>query len=164
MKKKLKKWGSALIFFVKQYGLDAVLSILIFHFPIYGMIFIRDPEFIIFGTWWTALWWGLGPVTPGWLMVIFLAIFIRWLRMGAWKGVLWAKEAFAKLQLQNQLAAYLTAEEIQMILAMAKKVEGESEGKRKVFKEKLRKERLQMIDDKWSEEVKAEKVVTKDLL
>lgn len=97
-------------------------------------------------------------------MVIFLAIFIRWLRMGAWKGVLWAKEAFAKLQLQNQLAAYLSAEEIQMILAMAKKVEGESEGKRKAFREKLRKERLQMIDDKWSEEVKAEKVVTKDLL
>ena len=84
--------------------------------------------------------------------------------MGAWKGVLWAKEAARKLQLQNQLSAYLTAEEIQMILAMAKKVEGESEDKRKTFREKLRKERLQMIDDKWSEEVKAEKVVTKDLL
>ena len=164
MKQKLKKWGSALIFFVKQYGLDALLSILIFHFPIYGMIFIRDPEFLTFGVWWTALWWGLGPITPGWLMVIFLAIFIRWLRMGVWKGVLWAKEAARKLQLQNQLSAYLSAEEIQMILAMAKKVEGESEGKRKAFREKLRKERLQMIDDKWSEEVKAEKVVTKDLL
>ena len=53
-----------------------------------------------------------------------------------------------KLQLQNQLAAYLSAEEINMILEMAKKVEGESEARRKSFKEKLRKERLQMIDDK----------------
>lgn len=51
-----------------------------------------------------------------------------------------------------------------MILAMAKKVEGESEGKRRAFKERLRKERLEMIDDKWSEEIKTEKVVTKDLL
>jgi ferritin len=53
-----------------------------------------------------------------------------------------------KLQLQNQLAAYLTSEEIEMILEMAKKVENESESRRKAFKEKLRKERLTMIDDR----------------
>lgn len=53
-----------------------------------------------------------------------------------------------KLQLQNQLAAYLSAEEIQMILSMAKKVEGESESRRKAFKEKLRKERITMIDER----------------
>jgi chromosomal replication initiation ATPase DnaA len=35
-----------------------------------------------------------------------------------------------------------------MILSMAKKVDGDSEEKVKAFKEKLRKERLQMIDDK----------------
>lgn len=69
-----------------------------------------------------------------------------------------------KLQLQNQLAAYLSAEEIQMILSMAKKVEGESESRRKAFKEKLRKERITMIDERWSEEVKREIVDTKDLL
>ena len=69
-----------------------------------------------------------------------------------------------KLQLQNQLAAYLSSEEIEMILSMAKKVDGDSEEKVKAFKEKLRKERLQMIDDKWTEEVRAEKVATKDLL
>jgi hypothetical protein len=81
-------------------------------------------------------------------MIILLAVFIRWLRMGLWAGILWAKEAMQKLQLQNQLAAYLTAEEINMILEMAKKVEGESETRRKAFKEMLRKERIQMIDDK----------------
>jgi hypothetical protein len=69
-----------------------------------------------------------------------------------------------KLQLQNQLAAYLSAEEINMILEMAKKVEGESEARRKAFKEKLRKERIQMIDDKWTEQTRSEKVITKDLL
>jgi chromosomal replication initiation ATPase DnaA len=69
-----------------------------------------------------------------------------------------------KLQLQNQLAAYLSSEEIEMILDMAKKVSNDSEEKLKAFKEKLRGERLQMIDDKWTEEVRAEKVATKDLL
>jgi len=36
---------------------------------------------------------------------------------------------------------------------MAKKVEGQSEAKRKAFREQLRKERLQMIDDQWTKEV-----------
>ena len=62
------------------------------------------------------------------------------------------KEAARKLQLQNQLTVYLTSEEIDMILEMAKKVELQSEGKRKEFREKLRKERLQMIDDQWTKE------------
>ena len=62
------------------------------------------------------------------------------------------KEAFRKLQLQNQLSVYLTSEEIDMILEMAKKVELQSEKKRKVFRAQLRKERLQMIDDQWTKE------------
>jgi hypothetical protein len=36
---------------------------------------------------------------------------------------------------------------------MAKKVETKSVEKRKDFAEKLRKERLQMIDDQWTKEV-----------
>lgn len=164
MKETLKKWTSGVVLFIKKYGIDGILSILIFHFPIYGMIFINTPEFIAFGAWWTTLWWGLGPLTPGWLIVILLAVFIRWLRLGIWAGIIWGKEAMQKLQLQNQLAAYLSAEEIQMILSMAKKVEGESESRRKAFKEKLRKERITMIDERWSEEVKREIVDTKDLL
>jgi hypothetical protein len=60
-----------------------------------------------------------------------------------------------KLQLQNQLAAYLTSEEIQIILAMAKKVSMDSEEQMAHFKQILRKKRLQMIDDQWTKEAKA---------
>ncbi len=145
----LAKLGS----FFKKYGVDAVLSLVIFNFPMYAIAFIPDPGFQAFGIWWMALWWGLGPLTPGWLFTILLAVFIRWLRMGAWQLILLAKESMVKLQLQNQLAAYLTSEEINMILEMAKKVYSQSEQKRKVFTEQLRKERLKMIDDQWSKEV-----------
>jgi len=150
---KLKAWGNKFIAFFKKYGIDAVLALLIFNFPMYAIVFIKDEGFRTFATWWMALWWGLGPLTPGWLVTILLAVFIRWLRMGIWQGILWLKEALAKLQLQNQLAAYLTAEEINLILEMAKKVETQSEAKRKAFRELLRKERLQMIDDQWTKEV-----------
>ena len=153
MKGKLKLIGNKFIGFFKKYGIDAVLALLIFNFPMYGVLFITNEGFVIFATAYTAFFWGLGPLTPGWLLTILLAVFIRWLRMGIWAGVLWAKEAAMKLQLQNQLAAYLTAEEINMILEMAKKVETDSEVKRKAFREALRKERLRMIDDQWTKEV-----------
>jgi len=60
-----------------------------------------------------------------------------------------------KLQLQNQLAAYLTSEEIEMILAMAKRVSTDSDEQMNQFKQILRKKRLQMIDDQWTKETKA---------
>lgn len=97
---------------------------------------------------------GLGPLTPGWLVTILLAVFFRWLRMGAWQLILLAKESMVKLQLQNQLAAYLTSEEINMILEMAKRVSQESDKKKKTFLDELRKQRLHMIDDQWTKEVK----------
>lgn len=153
MKGKLKNIGNKFIAFFKKYGIDAVLALLVFNFPMYAVFIIKDEGFQVFAAAYIAFFWGLGPLTPGWLLTILLAVFIRWLRMGIWKGILWAMEAFAKLQLQNQLAAYLTAEEINMILEMAKKVEMDSEAKRKAFREALRKERLRMIDDQWTKEV-----------
>jgi hypothetical protein len=153
MKGKLKKFFGKFTAFFKKYGIDAFIATLIFNFPMYAVSFIKAEGFRQFALWWTAIWWGLGPLTPGWLITILLAVFIRWLRMGIWAGVLWSKEAIAKLQLQNQLAAYLSAEEINIILEMAKKVEVQSEEKRKAFREALRKERLKMIDEQWTKEV-----------
>jgi GTPase SAR1 family protein len=75
------------------------------------------------------------------------------LRMGAWQLILLVKEAMVKLQLQNQLAAYLTSEEINMILEMAKKVHLDSEKRKRAFLDILRKERMKMIDDQWTKEV-----------
>ena len=138
--------------FLKKYGIDAALALLICNFPMYAVAFISDPGVQSFALGWTAFWWGLGALTPGWLVTILLALFIRWLRGWLKQAYLDVKEAFRKLQLQNQLAAYLTSEEIDMILEMAKKVELQSEKNRKVFRAQLRKERLQMIDDQWTKE------------
>lgn len=152
----MKGFLKKILDFFKKYGIDAVLALLIFNFPMYGVFFIKNEGFTVFATAYTAFFWGLGPLTPGWLLTILLAVFIRWLRMGAWQLILLAQEAMRKLQLQNQLAAYLTSEEINMILEMAKKVELQSEERRKAFRETLRKERMKMIDDQWTQEVSDE--------
>jgi hypothetical protein len=153
MKGKVKKFFKKFAAFFKKYGIDAFIAILIFNFPMYAITFIEAEGFRQFALWWTAIWWGLGPLTPGWLVTVLLAVFIRWLRLGAWQLILLVQEAIMKLQLQNQLAAYLTSEEINIILEMAKKVETKSVEKRKDFAEQLRKERLRMIDDQWTKEV-----------
>ena len=154
MKGKFKSFWKKIIDFFKKYGIDAFLSILIFNFPMYAVAFIDNESFVKFATWWTAIWWGLGPLTPGWLLTILLAVIIRRIRFGIWKIILWLKELIDKIQLQNQFIAYLTSEEINMILNMAKKVHNQSEEKRKAFLENLRKERLKMIDDQWTKDIK----------
>lgn len=150
MRMRWRRFGSKLSDFFKKYGFDAVLALILFNFPMYAMIFIRGEEFRAFALWWTALWWGLGPLTPGWLFTIILAVFLRWARLSIWKGILWLKEAMLKLQLQNQLSAYLTAEEITMILEMARRVSHDSNIELSKAKEIIRINRLQMIDDQWS--------------
>jgi hypothetical protein len=160
--KKIKNFFNKLGAFFKKYGIDAFLAVIIFNFPMYAIFFIESEGFRTFATWWTAIWWGLGPLTPGWLVTILLAVFIRWLRMGLWKFILWLRELIDKIQLQNQFVAYLTSEEINMILEMAKKVHTQSEAKRKAFLEELRKQRLQMIDDQWTKEVKVKDVQEKE--
>jgi hypothetical protein len=150
--KKIKRWLKPIKKFLKKYGIDALLALAIFNFPMYAVSFIHDEGFQTFALWWIAFWWGLGFLTPGWLVTILLAVFIRWLRFGILKFILIIKEAARKLQLQNQLAAYLTSEEINMVLEMAKKVHGLSDSKLKEFRAKLRVERLQMIDDQWTKE------------
>jgi hypothetical protein len=152
----MKGFFTKILNFFKKYGIDAILALLIFNFPMYGMLFIDNEGFVIFATAYTAFFWGLGPLTPGWLLTILLAVFIRWLRMGTWQLILFGQEAMRKLQLQNQLAAYLTSEEINMILEMAKKVNAASEKEKKAFLEVLRKKRLGMIDDKWTEQINQE--------
>ena len=156
MKEKLKRIGLKVAGFFKKYGFDGVLALLVFNFPMYAVLFIKGPEFQAFALWWTGIWWGLGPLTPGWAATIVLAIFLRWVRLTIWKGILWLREALDKLQLQNQLASYLTSEEIKMILTMAKKIDVESDKKIAVFREKLRLKRLKMIDEQWTKEVKVE--------
>jgi len=148
-----KRFMTKLLNFFKKYGFDAVLALIVFNFPMYAIFWIHDAGFKTFAAWWTALWWGLGPLTPGWAVTIILAIFFRWIRLSIWKGILWIREAMVKLQLQNQLATHLTSEEIKMILEMAKKVSACSDRKMSIYKEVLRKERLQMIDDQWSKEI-----------
>jgi hypothetical protein len=149
MKKILNKFWQ----FLKKYGIDAVLALLIFNFPTYSLLFITHEGFRNFALGWTAFWIGGSILTPGWLVTLLLAIFIQWLRKSIWKLILWIQDTIHKIQLQNQFITYLTSEEIQMLLKTAKKVYNDSESKKKAFMEQLRKQRLQMIEDKWTEEV-----------
>jgi UPF0716 family protein affecting phage T7 exclusion len=53
----MKNFLLKFVIFFKKYGLDAVLALLIFNFPMYGMLFIKAEGFQTFALWWTAIWW-----------------------------------------------------------------------------------------------------------
>jgi hypothetical protein len=65
MREKIKNFFGKFVAFFKKYGIDAVIALIIFNFPMYAILFIKAEGFRTFATWWTALWWGLGPLTPG---------------------------------------------------------------------------------------------------
>ena len=136
---------------IKKWGFFGLLAVVTLYIPLWLGYVLQDQEMIAFGWRWVAIW--AMPFPPAWLAVILLASFYKWLYIRILVLIRWTREAIVKLQLQNQLAAYLTSEEIYMILEMAKKVHQKSETKRSRFRERLRKERLKMIDDQWTKEV-----------
>jgi hypothetical protein len=69
----------------------------------------------------------------------------------------WIDETVKKIHIQNQLMAYLTSDEIQIILDMAIKVHEQSSKKLQEYRDVLRKERLTLIDDQFTIEANKEK-------
>lgn len=59
-----------------------------------------------------------------------------------------------KIQTQNQLGLYYDSEEIQILLDMGKKLKDFSDEEKLKFSTQLKRNRLKMIDEQWSKEVK----------
>ena len=136
---------------MKKWGLYGVLAIATLYSPLFISIFKQDPSFTAFALWWSALW--ASPLTPGWLFILLLATFYKWLVSVVIFGFIkWSKENIIKIQIQNQLGLYYTSHEIKMFLEMGKEIKKYSDEEKKLFQEKLRICRIKKIDDQWSEE------------
>lgn len=135
----------------KRWGVFGAIAIITLYIPTWLGFITGNKELQEFGLRWVIIW--AAPFPPALLVIFLLAALYKWLWVQLVKVYHWFVEIMNKLQLQNQFITYLTSEEIHMILAVAKKVDAESQEKIKKFKERLRKERLKMLDDKWTQEV-----------
>lgn len=145
---KLLKWFVSIF---KRWGVFGVFAIITLYTPTWLGFITGDEELKLFGLRWVIIW--AAPFPPALLVIFLLAAFYKWVWVKIVALYHYTIEIINKIQLQNQFISYLTSEEINMILEVAKKVDNEAQEKIKVFKAKLRKERLKMLDDKWTQEV-----------
>ena len=150
---KLLNWFISIF---KRWGVFGVVAIVTLYTPTWLGFITGNKELQEFGLRWVIIW--AAPFPPALLVIFLLAALYKWLWVQLVKVYHWFVEIINKLQLQNQFITYLTSEEIHMILAVAKKVDAESQEKIKKFKERLRKERLKMLDDKWTQEVQNDNI------
>jgi len=150
---KLLNWFISIF---KRWGVFGVVAIVTLYTPTWLGFITGNKALQEFGLRWVIIW--AAPFPPALLVIFLLAALYKWLWVQLVKVYHWFVEIINKLQLQNQFITYLTSEEIHMILAVAKKVDAESQEKIKKFKERLRKERLNMLDDKWTQEVQNDNI------
>ena len=108
-----------------------------------------------FGLRWLIIW--AAPFPPAWLVIFLIAGFYKWVFKRFVDFIKWIDETVKKIHIQNQLMAYLTSDEIQIILDMAIKVHEQSNKKLQEYRDVLRKERLTLIDDQFTIEANKEK-------
>lgn len=145
MKTKLTNIWQRIKRFFTKYGIDAVIAIIFWWSPSWLAIFIPALRP-------TALWWiGLlaMPFPPMWAIVPLTAVFIHWLRKKIWQLILYIRDQLDKVQMQNQMAAYFTRDEMRLILDKGKHMyKIKSEDKARFNKEQDDK-RHELITKNW---------------
>ncbi len=116
MKKLLGKYWIKVKRFFSKYGIDAAIAIIFWYAPSWLALFI--PTLKDF----SLIWLGLltSPIIPVVVVVPITAVFIHWLRHKIWLGILYGKDQLDKVQMQNQMTAYFTRDEMRLILDKGK--------------------------------------------
>lgn len=141
--------------FIKKWGLYGVFAIITLYIPTWLGFVTGNKDLQEFGLRWVIIW--AAPFPPAWLVIFLIAGFYKWVFKRFVDFIKWIDETVKKIHIQNQLMAYLTSDEIQIILDMAIKVHEQSSKKLQEYRDVLRKERLTLIDDQFTIEANKEK-------
>lgn len=137
-------WDKVKTFF-RKYGIDAVIALVIWYAPSWLVFFM--PSLKPFALTWLALL--TSPIIPVVIVVPITAVFIHWLRKKIWESVLYAKDQLDKVQMQNQMAAYFTRDEMRLILDKGKVMYTIKQIDKKAFTQKQNDKRHNLIVTHW---------------
>lgn len=127
--------------FVKRFGIDALLALIVWTSPSWLSFFI--PSFEDFALIWLGL--VVSPIVPSWFFVPVIAVFIHWLRKQIWKSILFIRDQIDKIRLQNTFMAYFTRDEMKLIERIGKELYKDSQKRKEEFvkvDKELRKKKL----------------------
>lgn len=145
----MKKLLNGTLNFLKKWGIYGVLGYITLFIPLGLGYLLGNDNLRTTGLVIAAI--VAAPNGVGLLLTVIFAALYKWLWKVAILGfVAWATETILKIQIQNQMMLYYDSEEIQMLLDMGIKIKNFSDKERKLFIEKLKRDRIKMIEDQWS--------------
>lgn len=149
----IKKFFKSVLVFLKKWGLFGVAGYVTLFIPL-GLGYLLGNDNLRT----TGLVVAAIVATPngvGLLLTVIFAALYKWLWTVPILGfIAWGKETIIKVQIQSQMMLYYDSEEIQMILDHGKEIKKYTDQKKYKFASDLKRKRLEMIDQQWSEEVK----------
>lgn len=149
----IKKFFKRIFSFLKKWGLFGVIGYITLFVPLGLGYLLSNVNLRTTGLVIAAI--VAAPNGVGILLTVILAAFYKWV----WKipvlgFIFWSKETMLKIQTQNQLGLYYDSEEIQILLDMGKNLKDFTDEEKLKFSTQLKRNRLKMIDEQWSKEVK----------
>jgi len=156
----MKKLFNKFIDFIRRWGIFGILAIVTLYIPLWLGFILNDKEMISFGWKWAAIW--ALPFPPMWIAIGVIAYFYKWI----WKyiiltGYFRVIEITRVVQRQNEMGLYYTSEEIDMFIELGVEIKKFSDAEKAEFKERIRRERLEKIDEQWSLKSMKKQIVKK---
>ena len=156
----MKKWLNKIIQFLKNWGIFGIVAMITLYTPLWYAFIINDKEMISFGWKWVAIW--ALPFPPAWIVIGIIAGFYKWLWMFViLKGYYKIIETTKVVQRQNKMGKYFTSEEIDMFIALGVEIKEFSDKEKLSFTKRIRRERIEKIDEQWSLESMRKQIVKK---
>jgi len=161
VKLKLNDFWNKIRGFVKAFGINGLIALIIWLSPSWLSFFIPSlKEFAV-------IWLGLviSPVVPSWLAVPLLAVIVALVRKGIVILIRWLKDQMIKLRWGSELFTLYSVDEIEIIMLKGRSMKKKKDKATSDFKEHLKQERIKLIKENWElslEEVEQKQNIEKE--
>ena len=145
----MKKALAKILKFLKVYGIDAVISLVMWSSPTWLSLFI--PSLKPFALMWLGLL--VSPLIPVWIVVPLFAVIIHYLRKKIVQLIHYIKDMLNKLKMAQELLVYFSHDEFKLILGKGKEMYKIKETDTTEFKNQQDDKRDLLIKNNWEIEV-----------
>ena len=146
--KQIRKYSNSIWKFLKVYGIDAVISVVMWSSPSWLSLFI--PSLKPFALMWLGLM--VSPILPMWIVVPLFAVIIHWIRKKIAEFIRWIKAQLNKVRMANELLVYFTVDEIELIRDKGKQMYKIKDSDTTEFRIEQDTKRYEMIKQDWEVE------------
>ncbi len=143
--KQIRKYLAVILKFLRVYGIDAVISLVMWSSPSWLSIWI--PSLKPFALMWLGLM--VSPILPMWIVVPLFAVIIHWIRKKIVQFIRYVKDMLNKLRMAQELLVYFSHDEFKLILDKGKQMYKIKDSDTTKFRHDQDSKRYEMIRKDW---------------